>query len=193
MGSGPGDRNQPGRDQARHRRVRLASMGSGPGDRNQIFSRPPSCTPTCCLNGVRPWGPESDHNSRVTSVRDVMPQWGPALGAGIRRSAPKPSPRDSPPQWGPALGAGISRWSGSAPATARRASMGSGPGGRNQGSGKTGPVSRQDTGSRERCQQVGMMRHGPSPAKTVRWSLTCRRALTGYRRSTGPLAHHHTI
>lgn len=36
--------------------------------------------------------------------------------------------------------------------------MGSGRESRNQGSGKTGPVSREDTGSCESCQQVGMVR-----------------------------------
>jgi hypothetical protein len=66
--------------------------------------------------------------------------------------------------------------------------MGSGLGGRNQGFGKSGSVSWEDTGSCERCQLGGMLGHERGGEQMARRSLTCARALAGYRRGTGPLA-----
>ncbi len=109
------------------------------------------------------------------------PQWGPAVGAGIRTRRVSPPSRCSclngvrpgRPESG--------RHGGVGPERDSRASMGSGRGGRNQGSGKTEPVSREDTGSCESCQQVGMLRASVGREKAVRWPLTCLRALPGYR------------
>lgn len=59
------------------------------------------------------------------------------------------------PQWGPAAGPeSVGR--AAVPDDGNRASMGSGRGGRNQGSGKTGPVTRHDTASCERCPAGGV-------------------------------------
>ncbi len=60
------------------------------------------------LNGVRPRGPESAGPGSGSGTGRILPQWGPATGAGIRGCEVAIQFTVHMPQWGPATGAGIS-------------------------------------------------------------------------------------
>ncbi len=94
----------------------------------------------------------------------TAPQWGPAPGTGIRPVWWGPAPaRWSWPQWGPAPGTGIRSISLSTTLLSSVASMGSGPGDRNQDSDRT-----------KRLLAAYKPQWGPAPGTGIRYGRPCR-------------------